>query len=459
MRYVQRGIGIWSSRVAESYAKQQCSRGSNSLVLISDSFPFGTGEEFLEDEIVYLAEQFHSIVIVAVRADDTMLQSRSIPSNVRAFAGRSSRSTKVTWESGDQFIKGAVKLCRVFPSIVNGWRRIGDGVRSPLAFLQSVRFEASAQLVFRRIVRAVTLPPSDLSGCVVVYSYWFHLTARVGELLLERIRICNPGVSTVFLTRAHGYDLYHHRSRSGCLPQRRHLLAAVDSISCVSEHGRRYLAGLYPEYVSKFFVDRLGTRSPQPKADISRKSLRITSCSGIVAVKRLTLIPAVLQRLVDEGLDPVWTHIGDGPDRLVLEDLIRAYGLQERVTLIGHVPHDELFYRLASIPTTLFINLSSSEGAPVSLMEAMSQGIPVVATDVGGTGEIVFDKQTGRLVSADARTEDVVSAIRWIWELEQTKFEQMQSACRRLWSERYFGERNYSAFALSLAERCPEPGV
>ena len=51
----------------------------------------------------------------------------------------------------------------------------------------------------------------------------------------------------------------------------------------------------------------------------------------------------------------------------------------------------------------MFINLSSSEGIPVSIMEAQSFGIPVIATNVGGSGEIVVS-ETGVLVDEN-RTE------------------------------------------------------
>jgi len=50
------------------------------------------------------------------------------------------------------------------------------------------------------------------------------------------------------------------------------------------------------------------------------------------------------------------------------------------------LPHNDVLNYYASNPVDVFINTSSSEGLPVSIMEAMSFGIPVIATNVGGTG-------------------------------------------------------------------------
>lgn len=56
------------------------------------------------------------------------------------------------------------------------------------------------------------------------------------------------------------------------------------------------------------------------------------------------------------------------------------------------------------------MNLSTSEGVPVSIMEVQSYGIPVIATNVGGTGEII-DKDNGILLPSCPSLEDVVAAL------------------------------------------------
>ena len=69
-----------------------------------------------------------------------------------------------------------------------------------------------------------------------------------------------------------------------------------------------------------------------------------------------------------------------------------------RTTFMGYVPNVEIMQFMEESNVDVFINLSTSEGVPVSIMEAQSYGIPVIATNVGGTGEII-DKDNGILLS------------------------------------------------------------
>jgi glycosyltransferase involved in cell wall biosynthesis len=87
--------------------------------------------------------------------------------------------------------------------------------------------------------------------------------------------------------------------------------------------------------------------------------------------------------------------VGDGPLRAALEEQARSLGLEDRLVFFGHQP------RVADHLGAIDVLVSSSwdfEGHSNSILEAMSLGIPVVATDVGGNGELVEDGVTGRLV-------------------------------------------------------------
>ncbi len=86
--------------------------------------------------------------------------------------------------------------------------------------------------------------------------------------------------------------------------------------------------------------------------------------------------------------------IGEGSERPALEDAIRSAGLTDRVELLGFRSDVGPYLRSA----TLFALTSRFEGLPVAVLEAMAAGLPVVATDVDGTRDVVVDGETGFLV-------------------------------------------------------------
>jgi glycosyltransferase involved in cell wall biosynthesis len=86
--------------------------------------------------------------------------------------------------------------------------------------------------------------------------------------------------------------------------------------------------------------------------------------------------------------------VGDGPERTALQARARALGVEAAVRFVG-VRTDA---RALLAGFDLFVNCSVSEGVSLTILEAMAAGLPVVATNVGGTPEVVVDDQTGLLV-------------------------------------------------------------
>lgn len=127
--------------------------------------------------------------------------------------------------------------------------------------------------------------------------------------------------------------------------------------------------------------------------------------SGVpVVIMVARMAPPKDQALLLEALAEVaspwelWL-VGDGPEQAEHEARVAALGLGERVRFLG---------RRADVPELLaqaqvFVLASRQEGFPLSVLEAMRAGLPVVASDVGGTREAVEDGRTGRLVARGDR--------------------------------------------------------
>jgi len=103
-----------------------------------------------------------------------------------------------------------------------------------------------------------------------------------------------------------------------------------------------------------------------------------------------------LRILCDMGHNLELRLAGDGPSKNRLKSLARELGIAERVHFLGNLNEQEIIRELRSCD--LFVLSSFVEGIPVSAMEAMAVGVPVIATNVAGTSELIEDGRTGLLV-------------------------------------------------------------
>lgn len=104
--------------------------------------------------------------------------------------------------------------------------------------------------------------------------------------------------------------------------------------------------------------------------------------------------------LKSRGCDVSAVFAGDGPDKPAVIARVRALGLEDRVCLAGYIDQTP---RLLE-ETHLLVLPSHTEGLPNVALEALAMNVPVLATRVGGTPEVVIDNETGRLVEAKTPT-------------------------------------------------------
>ena len=90
------------------------------------------------------------------------------------------------------------------------------------------------------------------------------------------------------------------------------------------------------------------------------------------------------------------TLVGEGSERSELEQLANELGLSSHIEFVGYKSQAEVREYLQK--TDVFVLPSFAEGVPVSLMEAMAVGVPVVTTQVGGVSELVDNGVTGYIV-------------------------------------------------------------
>lgn len=202
----------------------------------------------------------------------------------------------------------------------------------------------------------------------------------------------------------------------------------------ISGYNRCYILEHFPAIDRrKIVVSRLGVDVPEhaesPRGiPRTRRRFTLLAVGRLHAVKDHAFLVRACARLRDQGLDFECAIAGEGPERQRLDSLIREHRLQDRLTLLGHVPRlqmDSLYQRADVVVLT-----SRSEGIPLVLMEAMVRGRIVLAPAITGIPEIVIAGKTGFLYIPGV-LEDFVERILFLQEL--TSSEDRNAVSRLNW--------------------------
>ena len=191
----------------------------------------------------------------------------------------------------------------------------------------------------------------------------------------------------------------------------RFLAARTTALIAVSPQVRDDLVALGVARRERFAVIRLGieldervTPGQNGRGD-SRRYLGIPDdrfavgwIGRMTAVKRTDDVLVAFRRLREIGVDAVLCMVGDGPDRVLLEQRAHDLGIARETVFLGYQEDVAPFYAAFDA----LVLPSSNEGTPVSVIEALAAELPVVATRVGGVPDVVRDGEDGFLVEAGA---------------------------------------------------------
>ena len=312
-----------------------------------------------------------------------------------------------------------------------------------LAALKSIVLDERTMILLKKTEKNW----NDSKEQTVCYSYW--LNAAATYLARNRQRL-----GGLCISRTHGGDCFFNRSFH---PYRVQQLSGLDCIFPISESGKDDLLAHYSEAVSelanKLVVARLGITKPTEQMNPKGKSdyRTIVSCSNMIPLKRLDLLVDALSQIESERIR--WVHFGDGSEMTAIQKLA-VENLKPNVIaeFRGFTPKNEILRYYGENHIDLFVNCSDAEGIPVSVMEAMAYGIPVVARDVGGTSELV-DNNCGILLKGDVNGKTIAKAIESILKMDQAAYHTMQVNAFDRYSKGFAAEKNYKDFFRTIAEK------
>jgi colanic acid/amylovoran biosynthesis glycosyltransferase len=401
-------------------------KSSKTVVLFSINYPYSSLEHsFLKDELKYLSENFSKVYIVP----------QEIKGTKNEFSDKivldTSLADTLTYPSFRQKLKAIFSLS-FFKEILQikfNKNKLNNAVATRLSGI------VTADWLNR------FLKDKDTSQ-TILYSFWFNFTT-LGFALTK-----SKNKELKIISRCHNFDLYGNEQNHFYVPYQEFVLNSLDAIFPDSQLGEDFIKEKFPK--ARCSVSLMGV-SPAPMDNIASSDgiFRIVSCSYVIPRKRVHLILESLIYFAEKYPDQKikWTHVGEGPDWIPLKNSAVEVPSNFEIEFTGNLSNEDLhlFYQKNSVD--LFVNTSTKEGTPVSIIEAISYGIPILATAFGGNQEVV-EKGAGVLLSPDPTKEEIATKIKEL--AESGDLSTYRDNSKMVWENYYNSERNYKEFCERL---------
>ncbi|NRD20813.1 glycosyltransferase [Winogradskyella eckloniae] len=411
------------------------------LVLFTLHYPYGKkSETFIENEIQHLADAFKRVIIIP--REKTHTGQRPLPQNV---------------EVNDLLVDNG-KVKNHFKYILGSFNRIKAVFKIYLYTVLKDKKRAyylkggyfiyylANALNEAKLIESY-LEKSKLNN-PIFYDYWFVNSTLSLAYLKSQNRISN------LYCRAHGFDVFNERWDCGSVPFRQYILKNINSVFAISNYNKQYFNTQLTEDSEKVHVAYLGVRAYisnikiKPKTEDSASFLMV-SCANLFPFKQIERIPELLSLVQSEGHKIRWIHFGDGPQENEVLEAAKKLPSNVSFEYKGHVANREVLEFYAHNDVDLFLSLSLKEGLPVSMMEAQSFGVPIMAYRIFGIPEIV-NERTGVLLDLDASNEEISLKIT---EILDQKIRFNITDIKQFFKDNFSAESNYKMFTQYLLDK------
>lgn len=363
------------------------------LFFFTSSYPYGLGEQWKANELGILIDHFESITVIPFSFGNNFTNPKPLPLRVKL--------EKPLFEGAGFMVKPYDITRIIFSRHVWIFFREFFSRRVYLKKEKLIKWVVASLSVLRLLKHPTILKfIQEIDSSTCLYFYW-------GKGACEILPFINYKKGKKTIVRMHRYDLFEYENQN-YIPYRSAILNTSIIIAPSSEAGKRHLNELYPNAKCDIRVVRCGTKGNGNLSRLSSdQTLRVVSCSLLVTVKQVHIMIECMSFI---NFPILWYHIGEGPMEKELRQLVKSLNLTDKFIFVGMLDSRDVLNFYTSNCFDLFVNTSSSEGVPFSIMEALSVGIPIIATNVGGTGELV-DHEVGQLIPADVNPETLAQAI------------------------------------------------
>lgn len=404
------------------------------MYLVTDVYPYGEAEKtFIRPELDKLIEKFDVTIISCGDADEMIdnayLKDRRI--NVVKYNRKKGvfASISLTYKT---LVSNVFwdEVIRILGKREQVWARI-----------KSSFFFVKEAICFKTWVKRTKLACEG----ELYYTYWYY-AHTLGLVMLKE------ETSIKLITRTHGYDLHNQEAKGNRQCCKEYMDNRLNSIAFISQEGLNY----YLEHNNIKKSDRhclyyLGApKSKLPECQLSvdnrTDAFNVVSCGSLIWWKHIDLIIDALSLISDLKIN--WIHYGDGELKQNLTEMAQEkLGNKDNIRYCfrGFVDREVIYDDYGENRINCYILCSYLEGLPVSNMEALANGIPIITTDVGGCYETV--RENGVLLSSNPTPVEVKEAIEYLNGLSEREYIDKRINSYNLWKERFDVNKNMEQYA------------
>ncbi|MCI6988991.1 MAG: glycosyltransferase [Campylobacter sp.] len=398
------------------------------IFIITHNFPYAKGEEFLETEVKY----YKNLEVIFIPLFPTSLITRD-------------KNIKVD----NLFVKqkyGFFQKCECFVKSlfkVQFYKEITS---------QNISNLSKFKILLRSIGRICFYKKNFYKFCIknnvkkddIFYTYWN---------LEETYALCELKDKFGFklVSRIHRQDIYKENKPFSYMPFKSQY-TDLDQIFIITHLAKEYLIKNYGFKENQIIFSPLGVKDKSIETKPSNlDEFVVVSCSSISRVKQIDRLIFALEMFAKnhKNIKISWFHIGSGK----LENEIKSLANQKlkdiEFKFLGQLKNSEIFDFYDKNMVDVFVNVSSSEGVPVSIMEAMSAKIPIIAPDIGGVSDMVRSGFNGILLNQNFNIDELKNAFS---KMLLFKDKNTRQNSYKIFLEKYSADKNYSEFVKIITK-------
>ncbi len=407
------------------------------LLLVTEHYPCGERERFLETEIDFLAQKYH-VIIFSTYTDHMM--TRSIPKGVTFLRPAERRSP---------FLR---KLSRLLCRFSQGYRDEKREAKIEARWSKEFQEETLTALVESREIYDYIKEQNffEEDQKLVIYSaslnrYFYGLCA-LKEFYPEGIKV---------VARCHGANMMDPRTGK----RRNTLNYVINQVADEIYFATKERRDAYLEHFMgatgdprKYKVAPFGVYPGEESRALppTEYFLRMVSCCPIEDDKRLTLIADALSEVESGAIE--WVHIGTGSRKNELaayceEKLGQKEGI--RYKFFGELSREEIYEFYRDTYVDVFVSVDLSDSVPTAIMEAMANRIMICAVDSDGVKD-VLDEKTGLLLPKDIDAKRLGKILEGLCKVPKEKIQKKKEATFRQFQDKWDANVNCLAFCEAI---------